>query len=221
MAGRGLPELEFQTLLHTRKNSSTSTCLSKPGPEPPALVLEQSLLRPSLHEWPEDGAKSMGCLSSAGPGLQPLPPPVPTAPPQSGRLPYPQRLWSSVLINHLCNHPVRVPPRFFLEEASLAHMARCLLPLPKSPVWGSGGRWVVAPWGGCRLRPSVMQTPRGPLLPWTGSPLGERLLYESLCWSHSLLAEQTGRRRWPGHNISNQLFDKTNFKNKLERKETA
>lgn len=26
MAGRGLPELEFQTLLHTHKNGSTSTC---------------------------------------------------------------------------------------------------------------------------------------------------------------------------------------------------
>ena len=66
MAGRGLPELEFQTLLHTRKNSSTSTCLSKPGSEPPAPVLEQSLLRPSctsgqkkvLGQWvePEGGA---------------------------------------------------------------------------------------------------------------------------------------------------------------------
>lgn len=59
MAGRGLPELEFQTPQHTRKNSSTSTCLSKPGPEPPAPVLEQSLLTPSLHQWPEEGSRSM------------------------------------------------------------------------------------------------------------------------------------------------------------------
>ena len=34
MAGRGLPELEFQTLLHTCKNSSTSTCSANPVQSP-------------------------------------------------------------------------------------------------------------------------------------------------------------------------------------------
>lgn len=169
MAGRGLPELEFQTLLHTCVRTAAPPPAEQTRSRAPAPVLEQLSSGPAcmngqkmvLSQWVDSSsagaqgpASASSCShSSSTPGSD-----------------SPYLLKTLALSAHqpLLHHPARVPPCFFLSEASLAHMAWCLL-LPKSPA-GARGRRVAAPRGVCRLWFSVMQDSQGPTSPLDWEP---------------------------------------------------